>query len=88
MSDAEIRLFHEDDQAYKEWVAGHGGFILTTPRKGEYMLHAASCTHLRSKDPRRRLTRKPRRWSQHQRPLVTWAELETGVGPPLCSSCR
>ncbi len=52
MDDEGTKVFHNDDQAYEQWVAQHGGFVLTAPRKGEHMLHNAACTHLgKSHDP-------------------------------------
>ena len=39
MDGEEIRLFHNDDEGYEEWVPQHEGYILTAPRRGEYMPH-------------------------------------------------
>lgn len=87
MGSEEIRVFHDDDEGYKEWMAQWRGFVLTRPRKGEHMLHIADCIHLRTANSALRLTRKPRRWSSCQEPLVAWAEQETGARPMLCRSC-
>ena len=87
MDDEGTKVFHNDDRAYEQWVAQHGGFVLTAPRKGEYMLHEAACTHLGTRDPRRRLTRKPRRWGERQETLVAWTEQAIGAKLILCQSC-
>jgi hypothetical protein len=84
----DIKYFHNDDQAYKDWLAQHGGYVLTKrSRRGEYMLHRSECTHLRTDNVDLKLTRKPRRWSSRQRILVAWAEQATGTKPPLYKSC-
>jgi hypothetical protein len=46
MDGEEPRVFHNDDQAYEGWVAQHEGYVLTAPRRGEYMLHDSKCPHL------------------------------------------
>jgi hypothetical protein len=82
------RLFSNDDEAYKDWTARHGGYVLTKrDRNGEYMLHKSECTHLRTNNVNLKLTRKPRRWAAHQGILVGWTEQETGMKPLLCPSC-
>jgi hypothetical protein len=84
----EIRYFRNDDEAYKDWVAAHVGYVLTKrSRKGEYMLHKSECTHLRTDNVDLKLTRKPRRWARQQGSLVAWAEQAVGVKPLLCQSC-
>jgi hypothetical protein len=83
-----IRVFHNDDQAYDEWVAQHEGYILTAPRPGEYMLHDSKCPHLGRDRVARRLTRKPRRWASQQGTLVAWTEQAIGSKPLLCQTCR
>ena len=87
MDGEEIMLFHNDDQAYDEWVAQHEGYVLTTPRSGEYMLHDSKCFHLGRSKAAPRLTRKPRRCARHQETLVAWAQ-RAGSKPQLCPTCR
>ena len=87
MGGEEIRLFHNDDQDYEEWVARHEGYVLTAPRRGEYMLHDSKCSHLAKDKVALRLTRKPRRWARHQGALVAWTEQATGTKPLLCQTC-
>jgi hypothetical protein len=88
MDGEEIRLFHNDDQAYEEWVAEHDGYVLTAPRRGEYMLHDSKCSHLGKDKVALRLTRKPRRWARQQGTLVAWTEQAIGTKPLLCQTCR
>ena len=70
MNSEECREFRDDDQAYKDWVARYGGYVLTQRgRKGEYMLHNSECTHLRTKNVDLKLTRRPRRRAGQRRIL-------------------
>jgi hypothetical protein len=39
MDEAGVRCFYKDDLAYDQWIAQHAGYVLTQPRRGEYMLH-------------------------------------------------
>ncbi len=87
MDSEEIRIFHHDDQAYEEWVAQHGGYVLTKRSGGEYMLHDSECTHLGKDKAALRLTRKPRRWAARRGTLVAWTEQETGLKPQPCGTC-
>jgi len=88
MNSEQVRVFSNDDQAYKDWVARHEGYVLTQRgRRGEYMLHKSECTHLRTENLALKLTRKPRRWAGQERLLVAWTEQATGGGPLLCQSC-
>lgn len=88
MDGEEIRVFHNNDQAYEEWVALQGGYVLTVRPQGEYMLHDSTCLHLGQFRIARTLTRKPRRWARQQRTLAAWTEQETGAKPLLCRTCR
>lgn len=83
----EIKAFHDNDEAYEQWTAQHGGFVLTTPRMGQHMLHVAQCSHLGKETPDLSLTRRPRWWCQRQEPLVAWTEAATGTAPLRCQSC-
>ncbi len=66
----------------------HGGYVLTTRPKGEYMLHLSDCGHLgRDGDTAVQLTAKPRRWASRRRPLIEWTVAETGHQPAFCNSC-
>ncbi len=78
-----------DDTAYEAWVQKHGGYVLTerSPKEEGYMLHTADCTHLGLTTGRWSLTGRPRRCSTMRRPLVDWAERESGTKPVLCQSC-
>jgi hypothetical protein len=89
MDGEEPRVFHNDDQAYEGWVAQHGGYVLTAPRRGEYMLHDSKCPHLgRDGDAALNLTRKPRRWARQQATLVAWTRRAVGTEPLSCRTCR
>ena len=88
MRGEEVRLFHNDDEAYEDWVVQHEGYVLTAPRQGEYMLHDSKCSHLGRDDVALRLTRKPRRWAAQTGTLVAWTEQATGAKPLFCQSCR
>jgi hypothetical protein len=84
----EIKVFHNDDQGYEDWVARHGGYVLTErARKGEYMLHDAECAHLGRDTTELRLTIKPRRWAKRSSILVAWTTQSTGAKPLFCQSC-
>ena len=61
MGSSEIKIFHNDDPGYDQWVAQHGGYVLTAPRRAEYMLCEPKCPHLGRDQVAWRLTRKPRR---------------------------
>ena len=88
MNGVEIKCFHNDDQAYKDWMVQHVGYVLTKrSRRAEYMLHKSDCTHLRTDNVDLKLTRKPRRWARQQGSLAAWAEQATGAKPLLCQSC-
>jgi hypothetical protein len=85
--DPQIRLFHNDDQAYDDWMAQHEGYVLTNPRRGEYWLHDSECAALGNFRDRRSMTRKPRRWANQRRTLMEWTERETGAGAHICTRC-
>ena len=87
MDGEKVKLFLNEDEAYEEWVAQHEGFVLTAPRRGEYMLHDSKCSHLGRDNPALRLTRKPRRWARQKEILVAWTEQAIGSKPLLCQSC-
>jgi len=88
MDDDGVRCFYKDDLAYDQWVAEHAGYVLTRPRRGEYMLHDSKCLHLGRDKVAVRLTDKPRRWARQPGTLVAWAKQETGAEPLLCRTCR
>jgi hypothetical protein len=88
MDSEEIRVFHNDDHAYDEWVTQHEGYVLTAPRSGEYMLHDSKCPHLGRDRVARRLTHKPRRWARQPGILIAWTEQATGAKPLVCQTCR
>jgi hypothetical protein len=84
----EIRIFHNDDDGYEDWVTRHGGYVLTvSPGKPGYMLHDSECMHLARDSTDMHLTRKPRTWARYRRDLVEWTEAEVGERPKLCRSC-
>jgi hypothetical protein len=88
MSCDNIRVFHNDDKAYEEWVGRNGGYVLTiSPGKPGYMLHDSECIHLSSDDRAVHLTKKPRRWARFRRDLIAWTEDEVGERPKLCRTC-
>jgi len=87
MDREKIMLFHNEDEAYEEWLTQHEGFVLTVPRRGEYMLHVSKCSHLGKDKVALRLTRRPRRWAGNKETLVAWTEQATGSKPLLCQSC-
>lgn len=84
--DSEIRTFHDDDEAYEEWVRSNSGYVLTERPRGEHMLHHSECTHLTG-DGTIRLTRRPRRCAKSRQALVAWAVEVTGRPPLRCQSC-
>lgn len=87
MNSQEVMEFRNDDQAYKDWVARHEGYVLTQRgRRDEYMLHKSECTHLHTDNLNLRLTRRPRRWAGQQGILMAWTEQATGAKPLLCQS--
>ena len=84
---AEIREFARgDEEAFEDWVARHGGYVIAQ-RKDGFMLHEASCGHLGLIPGKFSLTTRPRRWSQTEKPLVDWTEKNTGKAPLRCRSC-
>ena len=84
----DIKVFHDDDAGYEDWVAQHGGYVLTeSPRAPSYMLHDSDCRSLTRDPPSIRLTEKPRRWAARRQTLTEWTEHETGNRPLLCSWC-
>lgn len=86
--EAEIATFAEDDAGYEAWTSKNGGYVLTSPRSGVFMLHDCDCIHLqRDGDITLTLTKKPRLCSRSRRALATWAEGEAGQKPLLCQSC-
>jgi hypothetical protein len=89
MDGEDIKVFHNDDQAYEDWVARHGGSVLTArARKSEYMLRDAECGHLgRDNDSELRLTFKPRRWAKRSSSVVAWTMEATSAKPLFCQSC-
>ena len=84
-----IKLFHNQEADYVDWVAQHGGYILTKYTRGDgFSLHAADCYHLgpyATDDPK--ATKKPRRWSASAQPLRDWTRDETGEDPHDCAAC-
>jgi hypothetical protein len=87
LEQAEIKIFHHDDDAYESWVGKNGGYVLTLRSGGAYMLHDSDCMHLGRDTPTLQLTNKPRRWARSRRTLADWAVTETGEKPLLCQTC-
>ena len=83
-----MKVFHNDDDAYEQWVGRMGGYVLTVSSGSpSYMLHDSDCIHLQTGGMDIGLTKKPRRWAQYRRDLVEWVEQETTQKPKLCRTC-
>ena len=90
MTEDEIKLFHNQDDEYNQWVGSHGGYVLTPKtRGGGFSLHAADCYHLGPyRKPGAMTTRKPRRWAASAHSLRKWVREEGGGEEPWeCLAC-
>lgn len=88
MPAGEMKVFHNDDDVYEQWVYRNGGYVLTiSPGGSGYMLHDSECLHLQKDNTGMQLTKKPRRWAKYRRDLVEWVEQEVGQKPKLCRTC-
>jgi hypothetical protein len=84
----DIKLFHNQDAEYEDWVAQHGGYVLTDYSRGPgFSLHTADCYHLGPYMDESKTTKKPRRWAASAHPLREWAQQQTGERPTDCPAC-